>query len=91
MHFRRNLGKFFIYEFFYLEDIDIGSPNLHTIEIFSHATSHKNLMILAAIRAELVGGGADSAPLPSRARNSEPHSQARVKGKTLQISELVGT
>ena len=39
----------------------------------------KNLVILAIIGAELAGGGADSAPPHSRARNSEPHSRARFK------------
>ena len=57
MHFRRSLGKFLIYDFFDLENIDLGSPNLHAIEIFSHTTSHKKLVILAFIRAELAGGG----------------------------------
>ena len=55
MHFRRNLGKFLIYEFFDFEDIDLGSPNLHAIEIYSHNTSHKNLVILAFIGTELAG------------------------------------
>ena len=67
MYFRRNLRKFLIYDFFDSEDIDLGSPNLQAVEIFSHTTSHKNLVILAFIGAELAGGGgADSAPLPGR-------------------------
>ena len=76
MSFRQNFEKFLICEFFNLEDIDLGSTNLHAIEILSHTTSHKNLVILAFIGVELAGGGADSALTPSRARNSEPHSQA---------------
>ena len=62
MHFRRNLGIFLRYDFFYLEDTDLGSPNLYTIETFSHATFNKKLVILAFIGAELAGGGPDSAP-----------------------------
>ena len=66
--------------FFYLQDIDLGSPNLHAIEVYSHTTYHKNLVILAFIGAELAGGEGRFCPLPpSRARNSEPHSLARVK------------
>ena len=42
--------------FFDLEDIDLGSPKLHTVDILSQTTSHKNLVILAFIEAELVGG-----------------------------------
>ena len=50
--------------FFYLEDIDLGSPKLHVIEIFNQPTFYKkNLVILAFIGAELAGR-ADSAPLP---------------------------
>ena len=72
---------YWIFLFFYLEDIALGSPKLHAIKFFSQTTSHKNLVILF-IGAELaaMGGGADSAPPPpSWARNSEPHSQAGVK------------
>ena len=53
--------------------------------IISQTTSHKNLMILAFIGAEWQGWEADSAPPPSRAQNSEPHSQARVKGAHFPI------
>ena len=63
--------------FFYLEDIDLGSPNLHATGIYSHTTSHKKLVILAFIGAELAGGGVQILP-PSMARNSGPHSMARV-------------
>ena len=45
---------------FYLEDTDLGSPKLHTIEIFNQTNSHKNLVILAFMGAELVP------PLPGR-------------------------
>ena len=34
-----------------LEDISLGSPKSHTIEIFNQTTSHKNLVILAFIGA----------------------------------------
>ena len=68
--------------FFYLEDIDLRSPKSHTIEIFSQDTSHKKMVILAFIGAELAGGGAFLPPPPSRASNSEPHSRARVKGSS---------
>ena len=64
MHFQRNIGKLLIYEFFYLEDIDLGTPNLHVIEIFSHTISHKNLAILAFIAAELAVGGGRFCPPP---------------------------
>ena len=47
------------------EDIHLRSPKLHAIEFFNHATSHKDVMILAFIGAELAGG-AESAPLPGR-------------------------
>ena len=64
--------------FYNLEDIDLGSPNLHAIEIFSHRYHlPKKLVILAFIGAELAGGGGQILP-PSRAHNSEPHSRARV-------------
>ena len=63
--------------FYVLEDIDLWSSNLHAIEIFSHTISHKSLVILAIIGAELAGGR--FCPPPSRARNSEPHSRERVK------------
>ena len=42
---------------FDLEDIDFGLPTLHTIEIFSRTTSHKNWVILAFIGAELAKKG----------------------------------
>ena len=41
---------------FFLEDIDLGSPKLHVIEIFYQTIIHKNLVILAFIGAELSGG-----------------------------------
>ena len=53
---------------FVLEVIDIGSPKLRTIDIFSQTTSHKHLVILAFIGAELAGG-----------YDSEPHSRAWIK------------
>ena len=66
MHFRRNLGKYLIDEFFDLEDIDVGSPNLQAIETYSHTTSHKNSVILAFVGAELAGGQILPPPLPGR-------------------------
>ena len=54
-------------DFLDLKDIDLGSPKLHIIEIFSQPTSHKNLVILAFIGAELAGGGQIlPPPLPVR-------------------------
>ena len=64
--------------FFDLHDIDLGSTNLQTIEVLSHATSHNNLVILTFIGADLAGRGAYSATSLSRARNSGHHSRARV-------------
>ena len=49
---------------FDLEVIDLRSPKLLTIEICSQITSHKNLVILAFIGAELVGGGQNLPPFP---------------------------
>ena len=50
-----------------LEDIDLGSPNLHAIEIYSYTTSHKDLVILAFIEAEMArGGGQILPPVPGR-------------------------
>ena len=63
MHFQQNLRFLFKFDFFYLEDIDLGSPKLLVLEIFDQTTFHKNLVILAFIGAELAGG-ADSAPHP---------------------------
>ena len=83
MLFRRNLGKFLTFEFFDLEDIDLGAPKLHAIEIYNQTTSHKNLVILAFIEAELAVGQILPPP-PFWARKSEPHSRARVKGATSQ-------
>ena len=61
-----------------LSDHDKGSPTLHVIESFNPPTSHK-MVILSLMGAEIAGvGGRFSSP--SRARNSEPHSRARVKG-----------
>ena len=76
-----------IYDFFVLEDIDLGSPNLHAMEIFSHNTSLKNLVILAFIGAEFAGGGQSLSSPPSRALNSEPHSRARVRSVWLVVSD----
>ena len=60
-------GKIWKFDFFYLEDIDLRSPKSHTIEIFSQDTSHKKMVILAFIGAELAGGGAFlPPPLPGR-------------------------
>ena len=70
-----------------LEDIDVRSPALHTIDIFSQTTYHQNWVILAFIGAELAGG-TDSAPPPSRACNSEPLSHARVKKVVLTFGDL---
>ena len=52
--------------FYDLQDIDPGSPNLHAIEIFSHTISHKNLVLLAFIGAELAGRADSAPPLPGR-------------------------
>ena len=78
--FSQKIRSFLKLVFLDLEDIDLGSPELPMIEIFSQPTSHKNLVILAFIGAELAGAGQILPPPPSRARNSGPHSRARVKG-----------
>ena len=62
MHLPHNLGIFEI-RFYYLEDIDLVSPKLQTIEIFSQTTSQENLVILGCIGAELAEG-VGSAPPP---------------------------
>ena len=61
---------------FDLEDIGLGSPELHAMEVFIQTTFHKHLVILAFIVAELAGGQIFP---PSRARYSEPHSRSRVR------------
>ena len=75
--FFTKVTKNFEIRFFYPEDVDLGPPKLHMIESFSQPTSHKTLVILAFIGAELPGGQILPPP-PSRARNSGPHSRARV-------------
>ena len=55
--------RFFYSNLFHLEHIDLGSPKLHTIEIFNQTTSHKNLVILALTEDELAGGGGQILPL----------------------------
>ena len=77
MHFPQNLGFFLNSSLIDLEGIDLWLPTLHTIEIFTQTASHINLVILAFIGAELAGKGR-FCPTPSRTRNSEPHSRARV-------------
>ena len=57
MHFPQNLGFFSNSNLFDIEDIDLVSPKLHTIETFSQTASHKNLVILAFIGAALAGVG----------------------------------
>ena len=47
--FSTKFSNIFEIRFFYFEDIDLGSPKLHTIEIFSQTTFHINLVILAFI------------------------------------------
>ena len=78
--FHKILEFLFEIRFFsYIEDIDLGSPKLHTIEIFSQTTFHKKLVNLASIAAELAAaGGGQILPPPSRVRNSEPHSRSRA-------------
>ena len=51
--FSQNLGNFLKFEFFDPQDIDLGSQKLHIRKTLSHPTSHKNLVILAIIEAEL--------------------------------------
>ena len=51
---------------FDLQDIDLGSPKLHTIENFSQTISHENLVILTLIGAELAGGRFCPPPIPGR-------------------------
>ena len=64
--FFNKFRKSFEILFFYPEDIDQGSPKFHMIEIFSQPTSHKDLVILAFIEAELAGGRFCPPPLPVR-------------------------
>ena len=85
LHFRQKLRNFWNLTLFDIEDIDLGSPKLHAIEIFSQTTFHKSLVILAFIGAELAGGQIFP---PSRAHNSEPHSRARVKGRPLTEGKI---
>ena len=66
----------FLFDFF-PEDIDLGSLKVHDIEIFNQTTFYKKLAILAFKGAELAGGQI-LPPSPFMARNSEPHSRARV-------------
>ena len=47
---------FLKYEKVDLEDTDLRSPALHTMDIFSQTTYHQNWVILAYIGAELAGG-----------------------------------
>ena len=49
MHLSTKFREIFEIRFCYLEDIDLGSPKSHMIEIFNQTTSHKNLVILAFI------------------------------------------
>ena len=65
-------------EFIWLEDIDLGSQNSRIINFFKQSTYHRNLVILTFIEAGIAGGGGAASVPPSRARNSEPHSRARV-------------
>ena len=53
--FPTKFWSLFQFEFISIEDIDLESPKLHKIEIFSQTTSHKKLVILALIGAELAG------------------------------------
>ena len=55
-------STYFNSNLFDIEDIGLGSPELHKIEILSQTTYHKNLVILAFIGAKFLGGGADSVP-----------------------------
>ena len=67
------------FDFFYLEDMAQGHQNC--TRLYSQANSQK-MVILAFIRAKLPGGGGQILSFPpSRARNSEPHSLARVNNE----------
>ena len=64
---------------FDLEDVDLGSPNLHHKEFLCGPTHPQSFVFLAFLGAEIAGGGAEYAPPPSRARNSQTLSRGRVK------------
>ena len=59
---------------FDLEDVDLGSPNLHHKEFLCGPTHPQSFVFLAFLGAEIAGGGAEYAP-PSRARNSQTLSR----------------
>ena len=48
---------FFHLNLFDLEDIDLWAAKLHAVDFFSQTPSHKNLVILTFIVAEMAGGG----------------------------------
>ena len=47
---------------FDLEDVDLGSPNLHSKEFPTGPSCLPNLVILAPTGAEIVGGGQNMPP-----------------------------
>ena len=70
MHFRQKLKIFLKFDFVFFEDIDLGSPKLHFIEIFNQTTSNNKLVILA-----LAGGSFCPLPIPSMVPSMAPWNQ----------------
>ena len=52
---------------FDLENVDLGSPNLHFKEFLYGPTYHRNFVFLTLAEAEIAGGVSDSAPPLQRA------------------------
>ena len=64
---------------FYLENIDLGSQNLHLTEFLYEPTYPPNFVFLALTGAVIAVGGRFCPPPPSRARNSQTLSRERVR------------
>ena len=88
-HWKVRSGKcehFAMMTSFHLENIYLGSPNLHLKELLYKPTYPPNFMFLTLTGAEIAGGGRIC--LPSRARNSQTLSRERAKTTPIVFGTL---
>ena len=88
-HFAENCHNFLSLTSFGLENIDPRSPKLLALKFTGVPFHLPSLVTLALIEAEIAGRGRICSPPPSRARDSQTLSSARVNPRPIGVWRVI--